>query len=91
MMFVYGILTIIKILEHFERLENYEECQKIINAIREQEKYLNCTFPTKCNKETIEDIKRTYGNFGLTGEYCEENSEYCAEIVIDEINKKLTK
>lgn len=85
-MFMYGLTTIILVMEHFERLENYEECQKIINAIREQEERLDIKLWTKITPESMGNVVDTYCNFGLTGENVIENSEYYAEIIIKELN-----
>lgn len=37
-MFMYGITTIINVLKYFEEKEDFEECYKIISAIKEQER-----------------------------------------------------
>ena len=35
-MFMYGILSVLFVLKYYENNEEYEECQKIIDAIKEQ-------------------------------------------------------
>lgn len=37
-LYVYGYLFIMELLKYFEELENYEDCQLIINAIKEYNK-----------------------------------------------------
>lgn len=90
--FIYGILSVLFVLNHFERLEMYEECQKIIDAIKEQEDRLNVKLFTVINKEAIQEVIETYKKFNLTGENAVENSKYYSDIIIDELEtKKLVK
>lgn len=90
--FTYGILSVLFVLNHFERLEMYEECQKIIDAIKEQEDRLNVKLFTVINKEAIQEVIETYKKFNLTGENAVENSKYYSDIIIDELEtKKLVK
>ena len=86
-MFMYGILSILYVLEHFEIEENYEECQKIIDAIKEQENALETTLFTTITKETIKEVVDNYKNFNLTGNNAIENSKYYANLIIKEIEK----
>ena len=84
-MFMYGILSVLFVLEFFEQNENYEECQKIIDAIKEQEKALGETLFTTINTETIKEVVESYKKFNLTGENAIENSKYYSELIINEI------
>ena len=84
-MFMYGILSVLFVLEFFEQNENYEECQKIIDAIKEQEKILGETLFTTINTETIKEVVESYKKFNLTGENAIENSKYYSELIINEI------
>ena len=84
-MFMYGILSVLFVLEFFEQNENYEECQKIINSIIEQEKILGETLFTTINTETIKEVVESYKKFNLTGENAIENSKYYSELIINEI------
>lgn len=83
--FTYGILSILFALKEFEQKENYEECQKIINAIKEYEIRLGIKLFTIINKETINEVIKTYKKFGLTGENAVENSKIYAEQIIKEV------
>lgn len=85
-LFAYGILSVLFALKHFEEKENFEECQKIIDAIREQERRLETTLFTVINKETIAEVILSYEKVGLTGENLIENSKYCSELIIMEIS-----
>lgn len=86
--FKYGILSLLFVLEHFEREENYEECQYIIDAIRLQEERLDIKLFTVINKNTIQEVIDSYKPFGLTGVNAVENSQYCAGLIIEELTNK---
>jgi len=84
-LFTYGILSVLFALHYFEDLEDYDECQKIIDAIREQEERLNVKLFTVINKETISEVIEEYKPFGLTGINVIENSKYYSELIIKEV------
>ncbi len=88
-MFMYGILSVLFVLEYYEYKEEYEECQKIIDAIKEQEKALDTTLFTTITTETIKEVVETYKKFNLTGKNAVENSEYYSELIIKEIESEL--
>ena len=84
-MFMYGILSVLYVLEYFEFDENYEECQKIIDAIKEQEKALDTTLFSTITTETIKEVVDIYKKFNLTGKNAIENSKYYATLILKEI------
>lgn len=86
--FKYGILSLLFVLEHFEKEENYEECQNIIDAIRLQEERLDIKLFTVINEKTIQEVINSYKSFGLTGINAVENSQYYAELIIEELKNK---
>ena len=86
-MFMYGILSVLFVLEYFEFNENYEECQKIIDAIKEQEKILGETLFTTITKDTIKEVVESYRKFNLTGINAIENSKYYATLILKEIEQ----
>lgn len=87
-LFMYGITTLIMVLEHFERLENYEECQLIVEAIREQEERLDIKLWTRNTEETLTEVLTLHKEgSGLSISEIQSHSKYYANIVIDEINK----
>lgn len=86
-MFMYGILSVLFVLEYFEFDENYEECQKIINSIKEQEKILGENLFTTITTETIKEVIESYKKFNLTGKNEIENSRYYSTLIIKEIEK----
>ena len=84
-MFMYGILSVLYVLEYFEFEENYEECQKIIDAIKEQEKARDTNLFSTITTETIKEVVETYKKFNLTGKNAIENSKYYATLILKEI------
>lgn len=85
--FMYGILSVLFVLEYFEFNENYEECQKIIDAIKEQEKILGETLFTTITKDTLKEVIESYRKFNLTGINAIENSKYYATLILKEIKQ----
>lgn len=59
-MFMYGILSVLYVLEYFEFDENYEEYQKIIDAIKEQEQILDTRLFSTITTETIKEVVESY-------------------------------
>lgn len=88
-MFMYGILSVLLVLEYYEFEEEYEECQKIIDAIKEQEKALEITLFTTITTETIQEVIETYKKFNLTGKNAIENSKYYSTLILKEIESDL--
>ena len=90
-MFMYGILSLLFVLEYLEINEKYEECEIIIKSIKQQEKRLNCVLFTKINKQSIEDVIETYKKFNLTGVNAVENSKYYSGLIIKELSETYKK
>ena len=88
-MFIYGIMTVINVLEYYEFEEEYEECQKILEAIKEQEEILGITLFTRNSKECLKEVVETYKKHNLTGLNAISNSKYYATLVIKEIESQL--
>lgn len=88
--FTYGILSVLFVLKHFEENEQYEECQKIIDAIKEQEEKLNITLFTTITKDNIELVIEVYKKFNLAGKNVIENSKYYSLGIIKEIEAEIT-
>ena len=87
---MYGLLTILFVLEHYEAEEEYEECKKIIDVIKEQQEFLGTTLSTTLNNATIKEVVDAYKDFNLTGVNAVSNSKYYASLVIND-NDKLKK
>ncbi len=84
-LFKYGILSLLFVLEYLESKEAYLECQNIIDAIRLQEKRLDIELFTVINEKTIQEVINSYKPFGLTGINAVENSQYYADLIIEEL------
>lgn len=88
-LFMYGIMTLINVLEFYEFEEEYEECQKILDSIKEQEDKLGIVLFTRNTDECLKEVIDTYKKFNLTGKNAIENSKYYATLVIKEIELEL--
>ena len=87
---MYGVLTILYVMEFFVEVENYEECKKIVDSIHAIEKRLGQKLFTEINKDTLKEVIKSYNNCGFTGENAEHNHKIYADALIDEIlNEKL--
>lgn len=86
---MYGILSVLFVLYYYEEREEFEECQKIIDAIKEQEQRLEITLFTTITPEVINEVVENYKNFNLTGENAVENSIYYSSLILNEIETKL--
>lgn len=85
-MFMYGILSVLFVMEHFESIENYEECQKILDAIKQQEKLLGCKLPTRRIELKVKEVIDAYKKFNLTGKNHLENSKYYSKLILNDIS-----
>lgn len=88
--FKYGILSILYTLEYFESIEDYNECQNIIDAIKSIEERLDIRLFTVINQSTINEVIDTYKKFNLTGKNVIENSKCYAELIISDIKTNQT-
>jgi hypothetical protein len=84
---IYGITTIIMVLRHYESIEDYKECQTIIEFIREQETRLKIKLHTRLTTELKQEVEGLYKEAGLTGSNFINNSREYSKKVIDDINK----
>lgn len=84
-LFSYGLLTLLFVLEHYESIENFEECHNIVTAIREiREEYNLRDFPTRRTDEFIKAVIESYKRLSLSGSNAENNSRYFAAQIIKE-------
>lgn len=88
MIFSYGILAVLYALEHYEKIENYEECQKIIDAIRNKEKELGIKLFTTINKESLAEVKSMFKGVKITEREIIEASKQYSKIIIKQIEKQ---
>lgn len=83
--FIYGILSVLMVLEFFELSENYEECQKIVDAIREQKHQLGIELPTTISREVIHSLIDEYKKHNLNERDLIEHSMYYSSLILDEL------
>lgn len=61
----YGIVPTLVLLEKFEKLELFEECQKIIKGISKVNTKANIYKQTKLTEELINDVIDDYKKMGI--------------------------
>ena len=83
---LYGILSVLFILSMFEQDENFEECQKIMTAIKNVESLVNIKLPHVLNEEAITDVKRSYRELKLNEDNVVTNTVINAKKLYEEIN-----
>lgn len=88
-MLMYGTITVIYLCEYFEEREEYEECDKIIHAVRQQSDLLNIDLPTKLNDEFIKEVKKLYLSHGFSENTLLNNSSRYANEILREIELTL--
>lgn len=83
--FQYGIITVIFLLETLEKMEEYEECKKIMDAVKYNEDRLSIKLHTRFSEDLLDEVIETYKKHNLTGKNVVENSMYCAGLIMNEI------
>lgn len=86
--FTYGILSVLYVIEYYEFDEEYEECQKIIDAIREIETTLDTTIFTTITAEAVKEVIESYKQFNMSGENVIGKSKMYCTLIIKEIESK---
>ena len=88
-LFQYGILTFILVLEHFQQEEEYEVCSLMIQAIEENNKYRRTQLQTTLSDDVVDSVIKSYSDFGciLTRIQCIEKHQNYADHVIEELGK----
>ncbi len=61
----FGIIPVLLLYNHFIDIEEYEECQKILDAIKEHEDYLGEKIGTVVNEYIINKVISDYLNKGI--------------------------
>jgi len=85
----YGFMTLVYLIDEYEKDQNYEECEIIFSAIMQHNKYLNHNHPTKYNDEAKEYFKKAFAEFGLTGDVAVKNLLYYAEETKKMVNETM--
>jgi len=83
LIFSYGILTVLFVLEHYQEIENYEECKKIIDTLDNIETRYGMRLPRRIDEETKLIVLHSYRKFNLTGVNAEHNSKHYASLIIE--------
>lgn len=83
--FIYGILSVLMTLEYLEEKEYFEECRKIIEAIKEQEKSLGIKFYYKINEQTIDELSKEYKDLNLDTDFMIGASMCYCKIILNEL------
>ncbi len=85
----YGFYTLCYMIQEYEKEENYEECQIIMDAIREHNKELNDNLPSKFDENCTKIFKDAIRKAGFTGDIALGNVEVYAEEVKKMVDFKL--
>lgn len=89
----YGIISVLKVLESLEKMEYYEACQMIVDAIKEHNNAVPSSkpFPTKITPELLEsELKlRSGDNNNLDLEGLDRFTNQYSNIIMDEIEPHL--
>lgn len=83
LIFSFGILTILFVLEYYQEKEDYEECQKIIDTLDGIELGYGIRLPRRIDEETKLIVLHSYRKFKLTGINAEHNSKCYANLIIE--------
>lgn len=83
-LFKYGVVPLLLLLDEYEQDNNFEECERIFNAISYCNKHLKSTedyeeLPTKYDSNTLSNLKKQFNLFGLTGDTSIANMPYYVE------------
>ena len=83
--FSYGVLTLLYVLEHYEHIENFDECHNIVSAINQLKiEHDLPELPTRRSDEFLKKVIESYKHFNLTGENADNNSRHYAYKIIKE-------
>lgn len=83
LIFQFGILSILFVLEHYQEVENYEECKQIIDTLDRIESKRGIKLPIKIDEETEAIVIHSYKKFNLTGINAVSNSMHYADLIIN--------
>lgn len=82
LIFQFGILTILFVLEYYQEQEDYEECKTIIDTLDKIEKDMGIKLPRRIDEETKMIVVNSYKKFNLTGINAIHNSKHYANLII---------
>lgn len=82
LIFQFGILTVLFVLEYYQSIEDYEECKNIIDALDRIESERGIKLPRRIDEETELIVIHSYKKFNMTGKNAVHNSRYYADLII---------
>lgn len=89
-MYRYGLLTLLFLLDYYEEDEDYHQCHEIYTCIRREEAYLGTALGTCYTDEVLKNVKASYKKAGMTGIHAVENSMLYATLLRDQFRKHKT-
>ena len=89
-MYRYGLLTLLFLLDYYEEDEDYHQCHEIYTCIRREEAYLGTELGTRYTDEVLKNVKASYKKAGMTGIHAVENSMLYATLLRDQFRKHKT-
>ena len=88
LIFSYGFLPMLVALDHYIELEEYETCNYIIKGLGMLRRSFDIHVPTLYSPEAVQEMKKAFNEFGLTGEIALNNTPYYAEEIIKCIDRQ---
>lgn len=82
-LYYYGIFPLLSVMEIFEEYEQYNECQKILCAIKKHNDIINDHLPTRMYKGYAEELRiSVYNNMGVDMDF-ENNGFYTMKLILE--------
>lgn len=88
-LFTYGFITLCYLIDKYEKEGNYEECQIIVNSIKEVNAIRELDLPTKYDEHSWQYFLKAMNGMGFKGFITAHNIPYYAEEIEQEIHKAL--
>ena len=76
--FIYGVMSLVWLMEEYAIEENYEECQTILNSINGLSEKFETPMPTKWNEDSINWFKEQMKYSANKGEIALQNIPFYA-------------
>lgn len=83
-LFNYGIITVLKLLNHYIEIEEYEECSKIVAAIDERNKALDDNLPKELTENTYKIVLDFFNKKEpkININWLEEKTDYYRDMIL---------
>ncbi len=79
-LYLYGFMTLLCLIEDYIEQENYEECQIILDVIKDHNKYLGHDLPTELNEQSFEYFQKAREEFKISDKSLLNITLYAEEI-----------